>query len=104
MHLRKVDISINYIFKYLVQREKKTSAFISSPKKKVYRCNVEKETVIPENLHHSRNGPEFMKYNSFTFADRTKEYSPGHTLSYRRLWLNAVHNNQFRHTCDRFTI
>lgn len=50
----------------------------------------------------ARDGNEFMRYNSHVKSH--EGYSPGRTLSCPRLWSDAVRNNQFRHTSDRFTI
>lgn len=50
----------------------------------------------------ARNSNEFMRYNSRIKSH--ERYPPGYTLSYSHLWSDAVHNNQFRHTPDRFTI
>lgn len=70
---------------------------ISLLKKKLYVT-----WVFPKIRVIARDSNEFMRYNSRIKSH--ERYPPGHTLSYPHLWSDAVHNNQFRHTPDRFTI
>lgn len=58
--------------------------------------------VLPKIRVIARDGNEFTRYNSRIKSH--ERYPPGHTSSYPHLWSDAVHNNQFRHTPDRFTI